>query len=266
MLFLLAFVILVQGSLFGIVCEKPSIKKWLFLISGFATFLIVIFAVFQNNVGVWGIFAISHILLLFLYIHSYIIVNQKHFYMKAVSFKPVSIPAFFYLVPALLILSIGFYSVTYKRLVLMAMGAAIIILACIHNVATRKELKISIEQNDDLTKILHKSNVLIEIYITILSISVSLIYAIGIPLNGLMITLSCLVELGVNFFIFRNYYHSIKSKSCSKTNGTKIMYSIIVPKESGVGYTFNLENPIAVIIMIVLIIFLSLGIHRLSMS
>ncbi len=44
----------------------------------------------------------------------------------------------------------------------------------------------------------------------------------------------------------------------------KFIHSIIVPKEKGVGYIFNFDKPIAVLIMVVFAVLLTIGLSVLT--
>lgn len=259
---ILAGVLLVE-SIFFAIKTKPIRNKIKIFICGLAGVLFMITMEYIEQ-SLWaGIgFAVSHILILFLflyYAYEVIVEKDERKELKCLLHNCVEIPTYFYFVPSALLMTV-FWDDNIKRLVI----PNILLLVCvlisgIYNFKENKMFRMICEkqeQEEDETKqYIDRRNALVELFclMTALSVGITFICIFNLYETG-VITVYVLTELFVTLFIYRFCSLKLKRKLNEKGRRTIFKEKLIVPKTIGGGYTINTDNPLSYVILIVFIV------------
>lgn len=240
-----------------------SLKKKnmpLIILGGCAAILIGIFGSLQIRLGIWGVFFVTHILLMLLYS----LESQKQFQKESVAYQIVrkytDIPTYFYTSPLgtlfVALVIVGKDSEGFMPIIVIS----VITLFCmIYNCSVNNMLKKEIEIGSSQISILFdKKDALFFVFTIMQSLSVGMLYSGALTqLDEKVIAILFIVELCIHLLIFfQNYNKGEKIKSdilgLSKVNYPK--WQLFVPKKVGFGLTLNFSCPLTYAILAILVV------------
>ncbi len=271
MMYILAGVLLLESILFMIktLLIKNKYKIFIWGIVG-ALFMIIMEYIGQTFLSGIG-FAISHVFLLFLYLYyNYEVQIQKikSKELKLVLQNYVEIPTSFYLIPFILLVSVFFnvHSKVFACVNILLLFVCVII--SVYNFKENKTLQILYEkgkEEKEIKRYIEEKNVLVELFCIMLAVSVGITYIhIFNLLNTKYITVCVLAELFFVLMVYTFCCGKFKMKLYGKERRKMFQQKIIVPKTVGVGYTFNMDNPLSYIVIILIVIIIVIGLGGLS--
>lgn len=182
----------------------------LIILGGCAAILIGIFGSLQIRLGIWGVFFVTHILLMLLYS----LESQKQFQKESVAYQIVrkytDIPTYFYTLPLgtlfVALVIVGKDSEGFMPIIVIS----VITLFCmIYNCSVNNMLKKEIEIGSSQISILFdKKDALFFVFTIMQSLSVGMLYSGALTqLDEKVIAILFIVELCIHLLIFFQNYN-----------------------------------------------------------
>ncbi len=247
-----------------IISVEESFRNLKVIIVGIcAIFLIFLFGVNDIQIGVWGTFFVSHILLLFFYLYAHQKRICKETDVLLIIRQYAEVPNYFYVLPiGIFLVSLTIVGRKSEGFIPIIVLLTITIFSLIYNCSEQNALRnINLEDNQ-IGRLLDEKDALLQIFVIMQSIALGVFYfSTLVELKDGIVAGLFIVELVIHLLVYAQNYsvgQKIRENITGESPRVYSKWQLFVPKKIGIGFTLNFKCPLTYILLLLVGIFIVL--------